>query len=44
MEYQLINPVNPDLPVITQVLSNRGMSLEDIEHYLHLTDEDILSP
>ena len=44
MEYQLIAPVNQDITVVEQVLSNRGMALSDIEHYLHTTDNDILNP
>lgn len=44
MEYTLISPVNPEFPVITQILSNRGMPLKDIDHYLHVTDRDILPP
>ena len=47
MEYQLIVPRIPlkeELPVVEQVLANRGIRPEDVEHYLNTTDEDILSP
>lgn len=44
MEYQLIHPINPEYSVLEQVLSNRGIKVEDIEHYLHVTEQDNLSP
>lgn len=44
MDYQLINPPDNNLSTIQQILYNRGFSLEDIPHYLHTTDKDILSP
>ena len=42
MEYQLINEQNYD--ILTQILINRGIKLEDIHHYLNTTDDDILDP
>lgn len=42
MEYQLINPRRPGTSAIEQVLLNRG--IENVEHYLHTMDTDILSP
>lgn len=44
MEYKLIKPINPELSIQEQVLSNRGIPISDINHYLHTTDDDILSP
>jgi hypothetical protein len=47
MEYQLINSEyssNTNLTVIERVLTNRGIELNDISHYLNTTDEDILNP
>lgn len=47
MEYQLINSEyssNTNLTVIERVLTNRGIELNDIYHYLNTTDEDILNP
>lgn len=47
MEYQLIVPRIPHkevLSAVEQVLVNRGIATDKIEHYLHTTDEDILAP
>lgn len=44
MEYTLINPVDNSISVIEQVLINRGFQLQDIPHYLNLTEKDNLSP
>ena len=46
MEYQLIAPRIPmqNLSAVERVLTNRGIALAEIKHYLHTTDEDILDP
>lgn len=46
MEYQLITPRIPlkNLSAVERVLTNRGIALAEIEHYLHTTDDDILDP
>ena len=47
MEYQLIAPRIPlkdVMSAVEQVLANRGIAPENVEHYLNTTDEDILSP
>ena len=46
MEYQLIAPRIPlqNLSVVERVLTNRGIALAEIKHYLQTTDEDILDP
>ena len=47
MEYQLITskfPQNKALTAVEQVLANRGIKPENVEHYLNTTDEDILDP
>lgn len=44
MNYQLINPINPALTVTQQILVNRGVELSQIEHFLNVTDEDIVDP
>ena len=43
MKYSLIKPVNPNYNAIEQILTNRGIKQEDIEHYLNTTDADINS-
>ena len=45
MEYQLIAPRIPlekELTAVEQVLANRGIAPDNVEHYLHTTDKDIL--
>lgn len=44
MKYKLIEPVNKDenLTAVERVLTNRGLLLEDIDHYLNVSDNDIL--
>ena len=47
MEYQLLTPsipVKKDATPVERVFANRGIASEDIEHYLHTTEDDILSP
>ena len=46
MEYQLIAPRIPleNLGAVERVLTNRGIALAEIDHYLHTTDDDILDP
>ena len=47
MEYQLLTPsipLNAEITAVERVLSNRGIPLPEISHYLNTTDEDILDP
>ena len=47
MEYQLIVPRIPlerELTAVEQVLANRGIHPDNVDHYLHTTDKDIPSP
>ena len=44
MKFKLINPVNPDYSPTEQILTNRGIPIEVIEHYLNTTDKDINPP
>ena len=44
MKYELIKPINPDYSAIEQILTNRGIAIEQIGHYLNTTDEDINEP
>ncbi len=45
MKYKLINPINKNYTAKEQVLTNRGIAFEDLENYLHTSDEiDINSP
>ena len=47
MEYQLIVPRIPlerELTAVEQVLANRGIAPENVEHYLNTSDNDIHSP
>ena len=41
MKYKLIKEMDSSLTPIQQILSNRGIKLSEIHHYLHTTDEDI---
>lgn len=41
MKYKLINQPNKDYSPIKQILINRGIKQQDIQHYLNLTDQDI---
>ena len=45
MEYQLIVPRIPldkELTAVEQVLANRGIYPEHVDHYINTTDEDIV--
>ena len=47
MEYQLIQPTIPlryNVSAVERVLTNRGIKLSEINHYLNTTDDDILDP
>lgn len=46
MNYQLIPPRIPgeNLSLVERVLTNRGIKLEDVQHYLHTNENDILDP
>lgn len=44
MNYQLIAPRVPSMSMVEQVLTNRGIKLAEVSHYLHTTDNDILDP
>ena len=44
MKYELIKPINPQYSAIEQILTNRGINVEQINHYLNTTDEDINQP
>lgn len=47
MEYQLIVPRIPlgrELTAVEQVLANRGIAPDNVDHYLNTTDADILDP
>ena len=47
MEYQLITPVLPlegNYSVVERALANRGILPQNVEHYLHTSDRDILDP
>lgn len=41
MKIKLINEMDKRLTPTQQVLVNRGIALEDIEHFLNTTDDDI---
>ena len=46
MEYQLMTPsipLNIEVTAVERVLTNRGIAIHDIEHYLNTTDDDIIS-
>ena len=44
MKYQLINKINPEYSTIEQVLTNRHIPINEVNHYLHTTDADINPP
>lgn len=45
MKYRLIEPkVNQDLSVMERVLTNRGIALGDIQHYLNTSESDVQDP
>lgn len=44
MNYELINQPNLEFSALEQVLINRGIQYNDIEHYLNVTEEDNLNP
>lgn len=46
MKYELIEPViaNNNLSVVERVLTNRGIPLKDVNHYLHTCANDVIDP
>lgn len=44
MEYKLISPINELYTPTQQILTNRGIPLSEIDHYLHPVPSDNLSP
>lgn len=44
MKYKYIVPKYPNLSITETILTNRGINLNDINHYLNTNDADILSP
>lgn len=44
MRYKLINEINPNYTIEEQILINRGIPYNEINHYLNTTDEDISKP
>lgn len=41
MKYELISPVESKYSVVEQVLLNRGITKENLTHYLYTSDLDI---
>ena len=44
MKFNLIKPVNPNYTPVQQILTNRGIPLDQVEHYLNTSDADVASP
>lgn len=44
MRYNKIDNDTPQLTITQRILLNRGLQLNDIEHYLNTTEQDILDP
>ena len=44
MNYKLRSERNKDLSITEQIFLNRGFALEDINHFLNTTQDDVLSP
>ena len=43
MDFSLRAPIDPSLSIIEQIFENREFPFDKIQHYVHVTDEDILS-
>lgn len=41
MKYELFAPINPNYTYQEQILVNRGIPINEIQHYLNTTDDDI---
>ena len=44
MKYQLIKPINSKYSTIEQILTNRGIPIEEVVHYLHASKDDVNKP
>ena len=44
MRYHLLKPTNPKYTTLEQIMTNRGIPVEEIEHYFNTTDADINEP
>lgn len=44
MEYQLRAPRIPEYTAVEQVLTNRGIQYQDIQHYINTSRADIYDP
>ena len=44
MKYQLIKPINLKYSVTQQILTNRGIPIDDVFDYLNTVDDDINPP
>lgn len=44
MNIKLYDSLDENLSIIETILCHRGIALQDIHHFLHTTDEDILDP
>lgn len=44
MKYKLIKPINQKYSVLEQILTNRNIPYNEVQHYLYSTDNDINSP
>lgn len=42
MNYELRAPINENYSIIEQILTNRGIKYEDIDHYLSVSEMDNL--
>jgi hypothetical protein len=44
LRYQLINPVDESMSALEQVLFNRGINPNEIEHFKYPSQKDIVDP
>lgn len=44
MKYKLIKPINPSYSIVQQILTNRNIPHNEIQHYLYTADSDINAP
>ena len=44
MKYQLINSINPKYSTIETILTNRGVPIQEVQHYLTASQADVNPP
>ena len=44
MDYKLISQRQPNIGLLEQILINRGITMSEVNHFLHADEEDVLNP